>query len=437
MAKTTKRSARGGQVPQGAQMPQDEAVSQGAQMAQDIAKAQLKTFSPGVEMAPGGLKSFVDEHPTLAYQLLSSICNDMARLIEENADDTQVAGNADPRLLSDCKMILEQYVARALAYSKLETQGLQSMSSLAPRWHTMPNNALMNTLQTKPAINTGAFDLVVANPRGRGKEITAYTMVTYTDEEESGVSITDAKLTEYERQVSDAIVSLWLEAAKKELPPVFTTDSIFRAMPGGGDKPSAGQKSAITRTIERLRRIHITVDATEEMRKRGVIKDGDTMCFDDYYLSATRAAYKVKNGGQTVQAYKINSEPIVLSYCRLTNQLLTVSAKCLAIQKVKKGKPSGENIAMTPDRQAMTGYLLRRIAVMKRDKRNKKASQSTTILFDSIFADIQMANQSRDKAFDNRKFCYDVLNYEVAVGYIKGFKELHKGRKITGVQIVL
>ena len=312
---------------------------------------------------------------------------------------------------------------------------LAFVQGIKPKSHTMPNNALMNALQQKPAINAGPFDLIVSGEKGKRKEITAYTMIEF-DPGETNITITDAKLSEYERQVSDALVSLWIEADKEKLPPVFTPDMIYRAMPGGSDKASRGQKSAITKTIEKFRRLHITVDATEEMRKRGIIADNATCKLDNFYLSATHAEYKVKNGGQTVNAYKIDTEPIILTYCNMTRQLLTIPAKYIAIEKVKKGKASGELLPMTADRQAMTGYILRRIAVMKRDRKNKVQTQSNIIRFDTLFADAGIAEQTRDKAMDNRKFCFQVLDYQVAVGNIKGYVQQTTGRSISGVEIL-
>lgn len=255
---------------------------------------------------------------------------------------------------------------------------LPLVQGLIPTAHTMPNNALMNTLQQKPAINAGAFDMTVSNARGRRKEITAYTMISF-DPGETSIKITDAKLSEYERQVSDAIVSLWLEADKEKLPPIFTLDMIFRAMPGGSDKASPQQKGAITKAIEKFRHLHITVDATEEMRKRGIIGSNETFKLDNFYLSATHAEHKVKNGGQTVNAYKIDAEPIILTYCTMTKQLLTIPAKYIAVEKVKNSRASGELLPMTANRQAMTGYILRRIEVMKRDEREAKEKNALMI----------------------------------------------------------
>lgn len=313
---------------------------------------------------------------------------------------------------------------------------LPLVQGIRPTAHTMPNNALMNTLQQKPAINAGAFDMVVANAKGRRKEITAYTMIEF-DPGETSIKVTDAHLTEYERQVSDAVISLWIEAVKEKLPPIFTPDMIFRAMPGGSDKASPQQKGAITKTIEKFRRLHITVDATEEMRKRGVIGSNATFKLDNFYLSATHAEYKVKNGGQTVNAYKIDTEPIILTYCTITKQLLTIPAKYIAVEKVKKGKASGELLPMTANRQAMTGYILRRIAIMKRDKKNKVQTQSDIILFDTLFADAGLTGQDKKTAFNNRNFVFQVLDYQKVVGNIKGYEKQTAGRSITGVKILI
>jgi len=311
---------------------------------------------------------------------------------------------------------------------------LPLVQGIRPTAHTMPNNALMNTLQQKPAINAGAFDMVVANAKGRRKEITAYTMIEF-DPGETSIKITDAHLSEYERQVSDAVISLWIEAVKKKLPPIFTPDMIFRAMPGGSDSASPQQKGAITKTIEKFRRLHITVDATEEMRKRGVIGNNATFKLDNFYLSATHAEYKVKNGGQTVNAYKIDTEPILLTYCTMTKQLLTVPAKYLAVEKVKKGRASGELVTMTADRQAMTGYMLRRIAVMKHDRKNKVQTQSNVILFDTLFSETGTKTDNRKQTMINRNFCFVVLDYWKVSGFIKGYSKQVKGRSITGIVI--
>ena len=340
---------------------------------------------------------------------------------------------------------------------------LPLVQGIRPTAHTMPNNALMNALQQKRMIespeNAEGGYLPVANAKGRRKEITVFAMVTF-DPGDTGITITDAKLTEYERQVSDAVISLWIEATQEKLPPIFTVDQIFRAMPGGGDKPSPNQKGAITKTLEKFSRLHIFMDATEEMRKRGIISDTQKYIVDENYLQWRRHTVTTRTGKKVAQGYEILGQPIMLTYSKLTKQLLTVPAKNIEIERISKGRPSGELIKMTPERQAMTGYIVRRLAVMEYDynrakenkrkydaKRRRDASleekplaafreQSDTILFETLFAEAGVATANRDRTMDNRNFCFDVLDYQKAIGAIKDYKTQKKGRSITGVKIV-
>ena len=384
---------------------------------------------------------------------------------EEFIRDTDPeTGEAVQSLLEIC--IERANAARAAKAENAETADTEHITaetpllvSLLPTRHTMPNNALMNALQQKQPINAGEFDLVVSNATKRRKEITAYTMITY-DEQGAETALTAANLSEYERQVSDAVITLWIEAKKQDLPPVFTPDMIFRAMPGGGDKPSPQQRGAITKAIEKMRRLHITVNATEEMRLRGIIGNNEICEFDDFYLSAVRVTRRIKNGGQTVTAYKLHAEPVILTYSRMTKQILEVNAKHIEVRKVKQGKAC-EVMAMTAGRQSMTGYMLRRISVMKRDKENahdelrnynKRRSkdktlpqktlaefrkQSPVILFDTLFAEAGTATDNREMTRRNREFCFDVLDYWKTTGLITNYKQQKKGKSITGIEIEL
>ena len=399
-----------------------------------------------------------DIDPTGEGQLTADQSAELQRTREKISDFCKTWSGPDDGALF--AFIEQEYPDPSAAETIL--RNLPELQGLRPKSHTMPNSKLMNALQTRDLINTGDVQLIVIpeDKRRRQKEITAYTMVSY-DPGETSITITETNLSEYERQVSDAVISLWLEADRRKLPPVFTPDMIFRAMPGGGDKPSAQQKGAITKAVEKFRRLHITLDATEEMRKRGLIGERATFKIDNFYLSATHAEYKVKNGGHTVNAYKIEAEPIMLTYSKMTKQILTVPAKYIAIEKVKGGKPSGELIAMTPTRQAMTGYIIRRIKVMQHDMekaRDRKRSYDTrrsrdkalkekpveafrelspVILFDTLFKDVGVTGQTRDRALDNRNFCFDVLDYQIAVGNISGYRKETAGRTITGVEIIL
>ena len=330
------------------------------------------------------------------------------------------------------------------------------LQTISPNQHTIPNNALMNMLSGttgKQPINAGAFDLTVIPGKKKQKEITVYVMATY--EPEKGIV---SNLTEYERDVSDAIMSIWEQAIKEGKPAAFTTDSLYRAMPGRGKRASPQQKGAITKATEKFLHLWLDVDATDELRKRGVIGTGDTYHVKDYYLRAQEHIYKA-TGGQSVRAWLIRGEPLILSYAKLTGQLLTVPATYLSIEKVKQGKTSGELVTMNESRQAMTSYMLRRIAVMKHDLKRAKEKmrsynrrrakdktleelpltdfreQSDTILFSTLFKVTGTESSNRELTRRNREFCFDVLDYWKTVGYIKDYSQQLKGRIITGIII--
>ena len=324
-------------------------------------------------------------------------------------------------------------------------ESLSMLRSIIPTKHVMPNSTLMNALQegikhddgSKPApiINAGPFDMIVSRGKASRKEITAYTMIEY-DNGDDGVSITPMQMTEYDRQVSDAVISLYEKAKADGVSAVFTTDMIHRAMPGGGEKASPQQRGAITKAIEKMRKIHVYVDATEEMRRRGLIPEDQELVFDEYYFSISRAQCRNRGGGDPVTAYKITSEPIILNYARLTKQILTIPAKYIEIKKVSGGK-TFEPINMTKDRQSITGYLVRQIGWIIYDRKHKVANpRRDTIQFDTVFKAAGVDVTNKQTAKRQRDFIFTVLDYEKAAGFISDYKKLKKGQSIYGVQII-
>ena len=226
-------------------------------------------------------------------------------------------------------------------------ENLPLLLPIKPERHIMPNNTLMNELSGitgKEPINAGEYDLPVMYDKKKHRDITVYVMAMYEPEE--GIT---SNLTEYERDVSDAIMSIWEQAKKDKKPATFTVDSLYRAMPGRGERAGEQQKEEITKAVEKFLHLYIDVDATDELRRRGTIGNRDTYHVKDYYLRAQEHTYKAQ-GGQPVRAWLMSGEPLMLSYSKLTSQILSIPAKYLAIEKVKKGKASGEILRMDATR---------------------------------------------------------------------------------------
>lgn len=301
--------------------------------------------------------------------------------------------------------------------------------------YVMINNTAMNDMTTMPLINGDPHDVYVF---GNKSDITTYIAISCEPDPEIGVEIKlPRKLSAYKRTLTNAVISLFVAGKEKgQDKPLLSDEMINRAMPGAGEKLTRGKKAAMTKALNELRATHMTINATTEFRKRGIIGPNDTWERDGYFFSLTRDTVRVQNG-RTVHAYQIDRKPLMYEYAQLTNQLLTVPAKCLDIRRVKDGQITDKAVGMNEDRQALTDILLRRIALMKQDAHNKKQKQSHTILFSTLFETADLANLSRDREMDYRKFIFDVLDYQTAIGYIKGYKKQTKGRAITGIEIRL
>lgn len=335
---------------------------------------------------------------------------------------------------------------------------LTSYTSIIPRQYSMINNPLMNEIAGatgKKPINAGSHDLTVIPPKGKQPEITTY--VTVTDPTTGGIM---SNLTEQERSVSDAIMSIYLQATEDGRPASFKADTIYRVMPGRGEKPGEETTAAIVKTIEKFRNMTLEIDATDELRARKAISNNERFYYNEHYINVGTGILKTGNGREA-NVWTLLSMPLILKYALATKQIITIPANLLAVEKVKNGKPTGEILSMSEQRRAMTSYMIRRIAVMKNDADKAKENlrkydrrrikdptvkeksldefktQSNVILFDSIFKAAGAEDSSREMMRRNREFCCDVLDFWQAKGYITGYNIQSKGRTIRGIEIII
>lgn len=342
--------------------------------------------------------------------------------------------------LPDQDGVYEKFLASYKAGEKVSLPSLdtlQVIESFSLDVFTWPNDPLTNKLSQKlelPAIGAGAFDLVTESRDGKPAR-TAYTVITF-DEDNTTLRFQGGRLDEYSRLVLGAIVSLWREAEKRGTVKAFTTPTIFRQLPGGNDKPTKQQREAVEAAIEKLRRLRVYIDLTDEIRRRGLKVTGSGV-YDDHLINAVAGPYVTRNGKETVRAFEILSEPFPLKYSRITGQLLSADTGYLEVREVIQGQP-GQLIRMSPERQALTGYLLRRILVMKHDAKSKCPKQSNKILFNTLFDAAGIpASVDRRQMADYRSFCFQILEYWKSMGLIKDYKAEQKGRKYTGIVICL
>lgn len=330
---------------------------------------------------------------------------------------------------------------------------LPQLRSLNIKKRTFPNNKLTNELQ-HGIIGDGPTELIVSStktPRGKKPtEITTYTIVT-DEGNNPDVKLTKSR-TGFDREVESAISSYWEYGDKSRM---FTPETLYRNMNHRlqSETPSPQQIAAITKSIEKQRRIFVHADASRELRQRGVIGEDESFILDDFLLSIT--GIDAVASGKKIRAYVIDKEPLMLKYSKMTGQLITVDSSLLDIKKVdSNGNLTTISIANTESRIAIKGYLLRRIEIMREDRKktaerqrreNYKAKQekrepmqirpeqSPTILLDTVFSESGITKP--DAKTDARKYIFNVLDFYKAKGRIKAYKKKAQGKAITAVTI--
>jgi len=295
------------------------------------------------------------------------------------------------------------------------------LKSILPKSHTMPIGRLANELQ-HDIIDNGVFDLVVAG-RNQKNEIT--TRVIVTMENDDNIQMTGKPYTEYDRAIHDTVCSLWEYGHPDK---VFTPEMLVRALINNTKTRYISPKEieSTIESLEKMRRIHVLADATEEAQQYDATIDSYKI--DSYLLNLN--VIEVSAGGKKVRAYKLLSEPVLLEYSKITGQFTTVNARLLDVKEVdEEGKVTAVSLPNNAKRTAVRNYLLRRVSVMihdKREKRKDKQKQSNVILFDTLFSETGIRKDSNSNQI--KKYTYQILDYWKATGYIKDYSK----RESTG-----
>jgi len=389
------------------------------------------------------------------YDILDAQNEQRARRLDKSASAPDMPEAPKSKAL----IILERALRRQALHNKYPAQPNYNIKTISAN-----NSALINYMTSCNVIGTGAFDLPVMPKR----KITTYTMITF-DEDKSDLYEDVKKLTEIERSILDRIYTLKKYANEHNMPCLIDGYIIASCMPGAGGKVTPQEAEYYNSIIEKFRDMKIYIDATDELRARGIdIPEGDKCVFDDYCISALRGQYRTKNG-DIKDCYILRDIPLPHNYAEKIKQIITISADLFDIKETmpdKNGKLAltDTNISMTKERQNIVNYLLRRIFTMRNDfakakelyrkheaKRKKQAEegaqvdeykpikdyckQKHVIDFDTLYKVIGQPDPNKIKASRLREFCKLALTYWQAKGIIKSF-EIKTGKNAQ-IKIIL
>lgn len=288
-------------------------------------------------------------------------------------------------------------------------QLIEQLDAILPKKYIMPNNKLANEMP-KGSIDYG--DQVELKVNGR-KPVFTQVSINY-DDDNIQIYEKDKRFTAYDRSVHNAICSLF-EAGNTN----FTPDQVYRCMNGLEDKQYVSPQSvgAITKSLDKARRIIVKIDYTEEAK--AYKKDTEYCLIEDHILPAKKI--KVRAGGKEVSGYKLHGKPILYEYAQVTKQVITIPSNLLNTKDV---------INTTPEVIVIREYLIRRIEVIKHDKR-----QSNRILLQKIYNEIGQSEPNKDKMKAIRNIINKLLGKFQRVKYIKCYKFYKEGRSFKGIEI--
>ena len=376
------------------------------------------------DMTPGEIDEYLQ-------QLYSSGPSELRKKMAE-----YIAGNPNSKINQNVNIIVnedDQEITEETGDMQISLfEETVSVNPHIPDKQIIANTKLSNAIVPNMLINAGKFALNVA---GRNQpEINTVCVLEYQGED---LSITGRKaFTEYDRNVSDAITSLYVNDDNNR---IITPASIYRTMvhAKNSETPGPEQLQAVQESVEKMRWTKVSIDMTEELRKTKATIDDlpiENGVIDAPLLNITQM--KVVAGGNEVIAYQINDTPILYNYALATNHILTLDASLLDIRD-----EYGNKLPNNKRRIAIKGYLLRRIQVMK-----GKTAQSKRILFQTLYDTIseesdnetkELSQPSKHQKLYIRNYIEDVLNYWERKGYIKGHTAAKDGRTFIGVDIKL
>ncbi len=320
--------------------------------------------------------------------------------------------------------------------------------SIRPNRFVIPNSYLANSLHGRfdnkgnkqEIIGAGMLGFPVLPTTSKKRNVSVNNrgtavFITVALDDDVSLELKEQPYTAFDSCVMDAVSSLYAAGNR-----VITSEQVCRTMQNAdaGEGMHRTQIDAVSRSIYKLMNIRITADFTPELSARG-IKDeyGNQVRFianRSPLLSANSIQVTVGNG-KIIDAFEL-VEPILLKYSRMTGQLILADIQLLDIRVVENGVITKKSVPTTMSRIPIKIYLLRRIEVMKHDKRRK--NQNNCIRFESIFQEADVNVTSKTVINRTKKYIYQVLNYWIALEYITGYQVYKdgQGKSETGVKIL-
>ena len=293
-----------------------------------------------------------------------------------------------------------------------EKNEILHVTTRRPTEFITPTDKVTNTA-FKGQLNSSELVAVAMEKKGSKKQID--TLVSISFDEMQGVKITGRKeLTPYDREVHDAIITLYVDGENA----VMTPQMIYQTMTGNTEaKLNPRQAEAISNSITKLMYSNVVIDASKEAESFGF----DSFKYSGNLLHAEKVTASINN--TVMEAIHIIKTPVLYDYAKRKDQIGRFDIKLL-------NSPINKNEEVI----TLQGYLYRRILTIKHSTRI-----SPTIVYDTVYKAIEVKAASdgalRKKKAKVRGQIKTILDYWKEERFISGYVENKRGQEIYSVTI--
>ncbi len=321
-------------------------------------------------------------------------------------------------LLKDKKKLKKTFEAYAEKLQQLEEEnGLPEtvINTFYPVNFLAPTDKVSN-LAFSNELTGGHIQQLAMERRGSKKQITTLASINF-DNLNGSVQIKGRKeLTAYDREVHDAIITLFVDGGNEYITPQM----IYQVMTGNPDAYlEKKQAEAISDSITKCMYSRLIIDASEEAKAYGF----DSFKYDGSLISGERVTASLN--GTVVECLRILRTPVLYEYANKKNQIGRFDIKLL-----------NSPINKTEEIITLQGYLYRRILSMK-----SSPNLSKTIVYDTVYSQIEVKAASdgalRKKKAKVRGHVKKILDYWKQEEFIAGYVENKRGTRIHSVTIRL
>lgn len=266
--------------------------------------------------------------------------------------------------------------------------------------------------------------------------VTSMRIIVFYDAESQQEAVA---ITPYDTAVMDTMYTMYTNGIS-----AFSPEMAVRLLYGNPSlQVTQLQKEALVNSVEKLSKILIEIDCTDELRKRHKLKEEESVVLRGQLLPAQAQKVRPANHNSTVMGYRLTETPILYQYANRIGQIACIPAELMRSNHTRN----------TSEVMLLRRYLLRRIAIMKNSHNKVKSTRIVLSRYDvktntvkGLLPCLGYHEEDyakwRSKKSKIHRAIKTILDELVEIGFIQGYSIVQNGTvgkpyNIMGYDIIL